>query len=485
MIKRNTLCVDTSSLNLIERTRYNVFAKIILAVTSLLVNGFSSRILGVELFGSSQYIIWIVQTLWLAGNFGLPQMYTRFLALDAKTYSHRLIFHWPALLILLLIMVLAAISIQFVDYPFRFLVALLTLSISLQLLLQSISDGLMHNNLHWHATIWSCLAMLGTAFFAVPHLGLQGYLLALLVQSSIYVCILAFLLAKKVLPITYSRNTQEETSTIFKYAFYTWLATILSAFVWQRMELFFINRYLTKSDISFYSVGLTLSLFIMQPIAMLASALTPHFAKSFQENSAKTQHTYVLLTKAFAWATFLLGWFVAFNSEFFLGILYGKKFITGASVAFWLLIFSPLSAIATVGSSLVYGYGKARFVAVSSALGALVAPIVFMLIIPAYGIIGAALARGIMQTFLIAIGSFYITYFLCYPFPLRSYLTCMAAASLTTALFQWIFPQEEFMYIVLKGIFVAGMYILFTNNNFVFTSQERVKVSSIIKSVFS
>jgi O-antigen/teichoic acid export membrane protein len=223
----------------------------------------------------------------------------------------------------------------------------------------------------------------------------------------------------------------------------------------------------------------------MQPVVMLASALTPHFAKSYQENRTTTQQTYVLLTKAFAWATFLFGWFVAFNSEFFLGMIYGKKFITGASVAFCLLIFSPLSATATVGSSLVYGYGKTRFVAMSSALGALAAPIVYMLIIPAYGIIGAALARGIMQMVLIATGSYYITYFLRYPFPLRSYLTCMIAASLTTALFQWIFPQEEFMYIVLKGIFVAGMYILFTNNNFVFTSQERVKVSSIIKSVFS
>jgi O-antigen/teichoic acid export membrane protein len=485
MIKLNPLWIDSSSLNLVERTRYNVFAKIILAVTSLVVNGFASRSLGVDLFGDSQYIIWIVQTVWLAGNLGLPQMYTRFLALDAKTYSHRLLFHWPALWILLLTVILTVISIQFVEYPIRILVALLTLSISSQLLLQSISDGLMHNNFHFYATIWSCLAMLGTAFFAVPQIGLQGYLLALLVQSSIYACIMAFLLGKKMLPGRYSQNTQEETTTIFKYAFYAWLATVLSAFVWQRMELFFINRYLTKSDISYYSVGLTLSLFIMQPIVMLASALTPHFTRISQENRSETQQTYVLLTKAFAWATFLLGWFVAFNSKFFLGIIYGEKFITGSSVAFWLLIFSPLSAIASVGSALVYGHGKARFVALSSSFGALAAPLVFLLVIPAYGIVGAAIARGMMQTALIAAGSLYITYFLRYPFPLRSYLFCMVVASFAAALSQWIFPQQEFVYIVIKGILVLVMYTLFTNNNFVFTAQERTNVSSIIKSVFS
>jgi O-antigen/teichoic acid export membrane protein len=343
----------------------------------------------------------------------------------------------------------------------------------------------MHNNIHFYATIWSCLAMLCTAFFAVPQMGLQGYLLALLAQSSIYVCIMAFLLGKKILPGKYSQNTQEETTTIFKYAFYAWLATVLSAFVWQRMELFFINRYLTKSDISYYSIGLTLSLFIMQPIVMFASALTPHFARISRENRLETQQTYVLLTKAFAWATFLLGWFVAFNSEFFLGIIYGEKFVTGSSVAFWLLIFSPLSAVASVGSALTYGHGKARFVALCSSFGALVALPIFLLVIPAYGIIGAAIARGMMQAVLIAAGSLYITFFLHYPFPVRSYLYCMVVASFAAALSQWIFPQQEFVYIVIKGILVLGMYALFTNNNFVFTAQERTNVSSIIKSVFS
>jgi O-antigen/teichoic acid export membrane protein len=485
MIMRNLLCIDSSNLNLVERTRYNVFAKVILAVASLVLNGYSSRSLGVDLFGSSQYILWIVQTVWLAGNLGLPQMYTRFLALDAKTYSQRLLFHKTKLWILLLISFLAVLSFFFVDESLRVLVALLTFSLSLQFLVQSISDGFMHNDFHFYATIGSCLTMLCTAFIAIPQMGIRGYVLALLVQSSIYAGMMIFLLSKKILPGTYSQNTKEETATIFKYTAYAWLAAVLSAFIWQRMELFFIHRSLTHSDISYYSVGLTLSLFIMQPIVMLASALTPHFARSSQEDRSSTQQTYVLFTKAFAWAAFLLGWFVAFNSEFFLRIIYGEKFIAGFSAAFWLLIFSPLSAVASVGSALVYGHGKARFIALSSFCGALAAPIIYYFMIPSYGIIGAAIARGMMQAVLIAAGSLYITFFLHYPFPVRSYLYCMVSAGLLSALVQWIFPQQEFVYIIFKMAAVLGMYIMSTHTSFVFTTQERMKVLSIVKSVFS
>jgi O-antigen/teichoic acid export membrane protein len=168
-----------------------------------------------------------------------------------------------------------------------------------------------------------------------------------------------------------------------------------------------------------------------------------------------------------------------------LGVIFGDKFITGYSISFWLLIFAPLSAIASVGSALVYGLGRARFVALSSLLGAIAAPLVYFLVIPAYGSIGAAIARGIMQAVLIATGSLYITFYLHYPFPLRSYMFCMIAAGVTAAISQMIFPQQEFMYIVIKGVLVLGAYTLLTINKFVFTAQERMNVSSMIKSIYS
>jgi O-antigen/teichoic acid export membrane protein len=485
MITRTPRSIDSSSLNLVARTRYNVYAKVIAAVTSLVVNGYSTRILGVDLFGRSQYILWIVQTVWLAGNLGLPQMYTRFLALDAKTYSHRLLFHGKTVWILFLPVFLAAFAFYFVDDSLRVLVACLMVGVSIQFLLQSISDGFMHNDFHFYATIGSSMAMLCTAYYAVPQMGIPGYVLALLLQSVVYGCMMIVQLSRKILPGTYSQNTREETASIFHYTAYAWMAAVLSAFIWQRMELYFINRYLTNTDVSYYSTGLTFSLFIMQPVVMLSSSLTSHFSKGSRDDHARTQQTYVFLTKTFAWSTFLLAWFVAFNSNFFLSIIYGDKFAEGSFVAFWLLAFSPLSAIASVGSSLVYGYGKTRFIALSSLSGALLAPWMYMLVVPEYGIVGTAIARGILQALFIAAGSFYITKFMHFSFPVRSYLYCMVAAAVTSASVQWLFPQQYFMYIMIKGLFVMGIYILITNNHFVFSAQERVKVVSTIKSVFS
>jgi O-antigen/teichoic acid export membrane protein len=224
------------------------------------------------------------------------------------------------------------------------------------------------------------------------------------------------------------------------------------------MELFFIERSLTMTDVGYFSIGVTLGSTVMQPVTMLSSALIPYFSRYYRDRRERTEAVYVVLTKAFALVSFFVGWYVSFNSAFFVTLIFGKEFESASAVTAIIVAASPLAASTAVGSALQMGEGRAPFIAITSSILAVVSVFCFWYVVPAYGIIGAGAVRALLQCTGIAAGTVYIMRAMHYRFPLGVFLFSITIPMFLHAGLNILFPGQTFWMVALKGALAIPLF---------------------------
>ena len=144
---------------------------------------------------------------------------------------------------------------------------------------------------------------------------------------------------------------------IWKYAAYTWLAAIVSAFVWSRVEVFFIERYWNPHEVAMFTIGLSLAALATQGPSLLLGALLPHFAALFGAgDKAAIDRAYSTGTRLMGLLLFPLAFGGAAVTPVLLPMLFGPQFAPAIPNAMVLMALSCLG-FAGVGffSGLRYG----------------------------------------------------------------------------------------------------------------------------------
>lgn len=225
-------------------------------------------------------------------------------------------------------------------------------------------------------------------------------------------------------------------ATCIKYSCFAWCAALVSACVWSRVEVVFLERYWGNHEVAMFSIGLTLAALAIQAPMLLGSALMPHFAESAGARPAGTErHLYSRALRLFAALLFPLCLGTSSLIPTLLPAVYGGAFRAAIPSAMMLTAFSIL-ALMNVGSSLVYASGRAWFVAASGMSGAILSLAGCAVVIPVWGVWGASLSRSAVQTAMAALGTWYIHRHLGCPAPLRA-LGKILAAALVAALFSY------------------------------------------------
>ncbi|MBL8025729.1 MAG: oligosaccharide flippase family protein, partial [Fibrobacteres bacterium] len=144
--------------SLVNNTVYAIMSKIIMSIFFLGLTAYVSRSLGVESFGNAQYITWLVATIWLVTNFGLPNTIVRYIALfrneglDRDVSSLIRLFFLSTVFFLILGTI--GIVLFYKGATIRIiLVGLLFLSTSLNNFFQSTAEGLKAFKSQLYATI--------------------------------------------------------------------------------------------------------------------------------------------------------------------------------------------------------------------------------------------------------------------------------------------------------------------------------------------
>jgi O-antigen/teichoic acid export membrane protein len=462
------------------RTRYNILARMFSALTLLSVNAYASRTFGVESYGGIQYLLWVVQTVWLFGNLGIPQTCSRFLASHTLPFS-RFIFSTPSVAIFVTVWFVASCVLSLLFFPQNFgLFMLVFMMMSIQWILQNIVEGLMLNHLHFFAIIWSSLSLVSIFFLSVSSFGIGSYFAALIVSGLVYTTIVIAGLIRHQRSYL-EQNEAIDTKDILRFAMTSWAAAVISAFVWERMEIYFIERSLKAADVGYFTAAISLATLSMQPIQMFSSALTPYFSKAYSAGDHHVRSTYTFLTKIFAWSAFFISGMLSMNSEFFITLIYGEKFLPASMVLSILSAIAPFGAIASVGSSVLSAHGKMSFVVGTSALLAVVSIITFAVIIPQYGLIGGSVARGILQAMGIIAGSWYIHYKVHFHFPLKEYLfSCFLSFAVFFTLDRLVIGKSLDL-VVLKVGAAGAVYAVLTVLFKYFDGEDKVRIRKLFR----
>lgn len=221
-----------------------------------------------------------------------------------------------------------------------------------------------------------------------------------------------------------------------RYAFYSWAGALASTFVWSRAELFFLQRSSGSGAVGLFTVGVTLANMAAQGPILLTAGLLPYFAESFGKRALDD------MREAYATATRVLGFLVlpvcfglAAVMPTVLPLIYGQAFADAVPSATVLVIAAGIGTTSSVGTSVLLALERSDFIFLSGVLTALLSVCAGFTVIPAFGLMGAAWARCLVQITAVALGSWFIYRRLGFPLPfgglarlVLAALACAAAA---------------------------------------------------------
>ena len=217
---------------------------------------------------------------------------------------------------------------------------------------------------------------------------------------------------------------------IWKFTFNTWLAMLVSAFVWSRMEIFFLERYWGVHEVAMFTVGFTFAVMVQQAATLFSGAFMAHFSGLVGGgNHEMIQRHYETATRLVALVVVPLAFGGAAIMPVLLPLIFGSEFAPAIPSAMVLTVTAAL-AFSTIGSSLVYAKERSGFIALGGLAGAVLSVAAGFLIVSRFGVLGAVLSRLFVQSSMIVLGTWFIVARLHFSYPLKSLGYTAVAAGL-------------------------------------------------------
>ncbi|MCZ2078948.1 MAG: lipopolysaccharide biosynthesis protein [Bryobacterales bacterium] len=386
-----------------------------------------ARMLGPDGFGRLAYWVWLVEMLNLVASFGLQSSLIRYHAELQANREHEqavALGQWIYARVLGSICV-SAVAVVFLLSQWQSpdisgigiaaIVALLLLR-RLSVLGTATVTGQQRFNQLAGVNAVSTVCLLAVAVPLVPLLGMVGGLVAY--SAAALPMAWSGLIALGTRPrLVVEADLRRR---VCRFALGSWLAAIISACVWSRAELLFLQCYWNASEVAMFTVGLTLAATVQQVVQLFSGAFMPHFSQlSSQGQRLLIERQYQTATKLTAYLVIPLSFGGAAIAKVLLPLVFGPRFAAAAPTATILILTTCLS-FSVIGSALVYAMERPGFIAGSGLLGALAFMLASAVVVPQHGAWGAACVRLGVQTAMIAIGTWFITYRLGFAFPVRA-----------------------------------------------------------------
>lgn len=424
-LKRNTLLGAASSVVALGAT--------------FIMNGVTSHLLPKASFGTAQFDIWVVQVVWMAANLGIPNALVRFIpqllerSPSALKRTLRTLLA-AALIGLLLGLGVVLVAARHASRADQWLMVGAFVTLGLQILMQNLHAGYQRYEPVLVGAIVYAVAGLGGVVPAVRTWGVSGYLGVNLVAqlAAAGAMALPLLRPNRLLHREGGAASASEGSLsgVVRYTWQTWLAVLISAFVWQRMELYFVNRYHSKEEVALYAVALTVGTLLTQPISLLSNALLPRFSADFARGDhASIERIYQEFTLILAAIVLFICAQGTVHASLLASALFGRSYLASGPFLALLLWGAGIGVMATPGSALVYGGGRSGFILYSGLLGVVLMLGLGFLVIARHALIWGALGKSLIQIFLIGLGTAYIWRRLCIRPPFGALMRIAGAAA--------------------------------------------------------
>ena len=230
---------------------------------------------------------------------------------------------------------------------------------------------------------------------------------------------------------------------MLRYTRFRWASDILGFLVWSRIEVLFLQLTWGVGSIGLFTVGMTLANLAVQGPLMLTWALLPQFAELHgRQDRDSMRRLYATGTRLLAFLVFPACFGLAAGLPVLLPLLYGQAFAGAIPAAELLVCAASVSAIAAVGSNLVWGLERSDVDFYASLIGACLALIGGLVLIKPFGDAGAAASRAITQASAVAISSWFLAVRLGFAIPVGALLRLLGSALACAAVARGILIME-------------------------------------------
>lgn len=263
---------------------------------------------------------------------------------------------------------------------------------------------------------------LGAWFFGIPG-AIVGYIAGnLLPASRIYQ-----LLRLK------PRLAPDLKHEVVRFALQNWAVAMIGYIVFGRTEIVFLERYTGLAAVGLFTVAVTLADMAAQLQGLLLSALLPRFSEQYGMGAKEEmQHLYRTTTALLVMLIAPLSLGLAAIAPVLVTLFFGSDFAGAASVASVLLIAEAISSFGVTTLFLIQSSGKAGALLITNGIGLVGTIGLGFLLIPRFGLMGAAYSRAIVQVSVVLMETWYVTRRLQIAPPYRA-LAAITFASVTAA----------------------------------------------------
>lgn len=239
------------------------------------------------------------------------------------------------------------------------------------------------------------LAILTLAFSAGIFWGLnytlkQGLLLHLTVVFAIMLVSAFFYLRTFNEKPTFRFKFKNEVKPFFMYSITTSMSLFMN-FMNKSADIWFVDYFVGTNELGYYAVAVNLSSLLLLLPATIRETLLPYVASgNFKDN---IRHLSILSRVNFTF-TFIVSIILYYISSFVIPFLYGDEFQHSVLPFQLLLIGILFNGWGILFSAYNYGTSKPNLNLYANMVGVLVTLALDILLIPRYGIVGAAIASS-------------------------------------------------------------------------------------------
>jgi O-antigen/teichoic acid export membrane protein len=236
---------------------------------------------------------------------------------------------------------------------------------------------------------------------------------------------------------------QQIRRQVMGFALASWTAAVISGLAFGRTEILFLERYADIVAVGLFAAAAMLTDTMMLLTPLLLSALLPYFSE--QHGLGAHDHLHRLYRTAMGLVALLvapLSIAIAVSTPLIMPLLFGTQFADAAPVASVLLIAAAVCLPGAVTANLIYSTGKVWLLLVSNAVGLAGTIALGFMLIPRFGLMGAATARAIVLVSVVAIETWYVTRRLGFAPPYRA----LGAITLAAAI------QGSVAYVLIMGL---------------------------------
>jgi O-antigen/teichoic acid export membrane protein len=229
--------------------------------------------------------------------------------------------------------------------------------------------------------------------------------------------------------------SQELRREVMSFAVTSWLVAVIGGLVFGRTEIVFLEHYSGIGAVGLFAAAAALTETVVQLPPLLLAALLPYFSE--QHGLGMHDHMHRLYRTMTGLITLIVAPLcigMAAVAPVLVPVLFGAEFVDAVPVASVLLLTAAaVNSLGVTTVYLIYSTGKIGLLPISNGLGLLGTIVLGFVLVPPFGLMGAAWVRAAVQVLVVAIEIWYVTRKLGFAPPYRAFGTIIVSALIPSA----------------------------------------------------